>query len=136
MVLLIAFILSAALFAGFLALTAREARTGSRFLAEPRAKLDERLDTFMRAFGHVDMGAFVYHFLRDTSHKLAHDIAHVSLAGVQALEALLRRTVARLRARRLETGNPRQFVEYVTHVKKNLRAKKTEVKETTPSEVE
>lgn len=112
-------LLSGALFAGFLALTAREARTGVRMLAKSRDAFDARVQVLTATFGHIDLSAFVFHFLRDAMKRVAHDIAHVTLAFVQALERLLRRLVVRMRARTpLHRGNPRAYVEYMTRGKR------------------
>ncbi|GEM_PF-1991500 len=125
MALAIAFVLSLALFSGFLYLTKREALAGFRFLPRVREALDNELRVVEHTLTHVDASALIFHFVQSVGKRVVHDLAHIALAAVEALHMMLRRFVVRLRAHTpVHKGNPRAFVEYVTGVKKNLRAPK------------
>ncbi len=127
MVLAIALLAAVALLSGFLFLTAREARTGSRAFPAFRSSLDAKVVSFTHAFDKVDVSATALGFTRALGKRVVHDIAHVSLAGVEALQAALHRFVERLKARE-QVGAPRPFVEYVSKVKRVLRVNREEGK--------
>lgn len=129
MVLAIAFLASVALLSGFLFLTAREARTGSRAFPSFRSSLDAKVASFTHAFDKVDVSATALGFARTLGKRVVHDVAHVSLALVEALQAALHRFVTRLKARE-QAGAPRPFVTYVSKVKRVLRVNREERKET------
>ena len=127
MVLAIAFLASVALLVGFLLLTAREARTGSRAFPALRSSLDAKVGTFIHAFDRVDVSATAVGFVRTLIKRVVHDIAHVSLAFVEALQAALRSFIERMKARE-QAGTPRPFVTYVSKVKRVLRVNREEKK--------
>ena len=132
MIYVILILASVALFAGFLAWTAREARTGTRLFANVRDAFDEQVATSTKMLGQVDLAALIFHFLRDALKRVVHDVAHVSLALVEALQGMLRRLVVRLRGHTpLHRGNPGAFVEYMT---RGTRAAKKDVESAAPSE--
>lgn len=116
------FLVSLLLFVGFLFLTKYEARAGTRVLAPSRASLDERTEFLFTAFKHIDASALIMHGIRDVLKKVVHDIAHLLLATVEALQKFLRRTVVRLKEKTpLHRGNPRAFIEHMKSAKKEYR---------------
>src|SRR3989338_9918767 len=95
----VAILISLALLAGFLLLTRFETRRGTRFFSVYRAALDARTERAMFIFTHVDFESFVKEQSRLLFARVAHDIAHLSLLVVRAVERLLTRLVKHLRIR-------------------------------------
>lgn len=116
------FLVSLLLFVGFLLLTHHETRVGRRVLATSRASLDERTSFLFAAFKHIDASALIMHGIQDVLKKVVHDIAHLLLATVEALQKFLRRTLVRLKEKTpLHRGNPRAFIEHMNSAKRERR---------------
>ena len=116
------FVTSRLLFVGFLLLTRHEAEVGRRMFAASRASFDEKTSFLFAAFKHIDASALIVHGIRDVLKKVVHDIAHLLLATVEALQKFLRRTVVRLKeSTPLHRGNPRAFIEHMKSAKKDRR---------------
>lgn len=99
----------AALFFGFLLLTALEARRGSRILSRQREALDEQVERVSTAVGHLDLPTLTTHVVRTGAERLLHDAVHVILYSVRLAERLLARAARHLRGRQAaapHTGNP------------------------------
>lgn len=126
------------LLAGFLMLTAVEARRGVRLFAPLRAKLDENVAQASEELSRVDLAVFVLHLLRDATHRVLHDVAHLSLLLIRAIERELTHLVKHVRSSRTpiapEMKEQSPVKKAAWYVKKALQ-KSREV-ETTPSGVE
>ncbi len=97
---LIAIAVLVLLLGGFLVFVGFEERSGRRFLAGRRYKLDSRVERTAFILRHVDWGAFSADVARSSIERTIHDIAHGSLIAVRALERFLTRVVRTLRTRR------------------------------------
>ena len=111
---------------GFLILTQYETAHGVRFFASRRSKLDRAIARIQFIFSHVDLAAFLRDEVRRLAERAGHDIVHLSLQLVRAVERELTRLVRTLRARQaaLEEplGNTRTFVKTLTDFKMHLKA--------------
>jgi hypothetical protein len=122
-----------ALFAGFLALTKREAHTGARLFSLVRSKLDVFVERFHFVLVHVDLEAFLKHESRAFLTRLVHDTVHISLLIVRAVERVLTRAIRQLRTRhnipalRSESGRP--FVKTISQFKRHLEATRPPIPE-------
>ena len=120
-----------ALIVGFFVLTWYEAEHGVRFLAARRSRLDQDVERVAFAFAHIDFGAFLREEVRHIIVRIGHDIAHLSLVVVRAVERLLTRLVRRLRTpRALDTEpreNAREFVKTLSEFKEQLNATHPEI---------
>jgi hypothetical protein len=99
---LVSILVSIALLAGFLALTAREARTGRRVLKGARRSLDREAGRVEFVFAHVDFASALRALLIAAGERAAHDLAHGILVAVRLVERLLTRAVRALRTRRAQ----------------------------------
>lgn len=128
---LIFILITLALFAGFFALTKYEAERGMRFFAPSRARLDREVERVEFIVAHVDLGAFVYDEVRHFMSRVGHDIVHLSLIVVRAVERLLTRLVRYMRIRHAETAAPREstraFVKELSDFKDHLEATRPEI---------
>ncbi|OGG78586.1 hypothetical protein A3A36_01850 [Candidatus Kaiserbacteria bacterium RIFCSPLOWO2_01_FULL_52_12b] len=120
-----------ALIAGFFILTWYEAERGVRFFAAQRSRLDQNVERISFAFAHIDFGAFLREEMRHLIVRISHDIAHLSLMVVRAVERLLTRLVRRLRTpRALDTAprdSAREFVKTLSEFKGQLNATHPEI---------
>ncbi|MFZ1987903.1 MAG: hypothetical protein WAV21_02630 [Minisyncoccia bacterium] len=117
---------SITVFASFLLLTWYEQKRGMRFFSEKRALLDTEVSRLVFVYTHVDFGSLVRTTFRSVVERVAHDIAHVSLTAIRALERVLTRAVRALRARRAagaakDTPSPSAFASSMSHFKRQLR---------------
>jgi hypothetical protein len=97
---LLLIIASIALFAGFFGVTVVEARTGTRYFAGVRAKLDKRVARTSFIIKHVDWLEFFTHLVQSFIERVLHDLAHWTLIAVRFLERELTNVVRYLRDRR------------------------------------
>ncbi|HVM59090.1 MAG TPA: hypothetical protein VMT80_02075 [Candidatus Paceibacterota bacterium] len=123
---------SLVLCAGFLALTAYERRRGARVFARARDAFDRRVEHAAFLFSHVDFAAFLREESLRLLHKASHDIAHVSLIAVRAVERGLTRLVRNLRTRRASERlapreTSREFVRTLSDFKGHLEATRPEM---------
>jgi hypothetical protein len=122
-----------ALFAGFLLLTRYEERRGVRTLALTRTDIDARVERLTFILTHVDFESFTREQLRVLAVHVAHDIAHLSLLSVRAVERLLSRLVKHLRTRHgIETASsaaPRAFVKTMSEFKQTLASTRPPIPE-------
>lgn len=137
MVYILFILLSLALLLGFLALTTVETRRGVRVFAPLRAKLDE-LAQASEELSRVDLAVFVLHLLRDATHRVLHDLAHLSLLLIRAIERELTRLVKHVRSNRTpiapEMKEQSPVKKAAWYVRKALQ--KSRETETTPAGVE
>jgi len=131
MVYLLFILATIALLGGFFALTQYEARRGARLFAEKRALLDRNIERVAFIIEHVDLGAYLRDEVRHLVGRISHDIAHLSLLAVRAVERLLTRLVRYLRSRHavrtLPRENVREFVKTLSDFKGTLKATHPEV---------
>jgi len=131
MVYLLFILATIALLGGFFALTQYEARRGARLFAEKRARLDRNIERVAFIIEHVDLGAYLRDEVRHLVGRISHDIAHLSLLAVRAVERLLTRLVRYLRSRHavrtLPRENVREFVKTLSDFKGTLKATHPEV---------
>jgi hypothetical protein len=99
---LISILVSIALLAAFLALAAREGKTGRRAFAGFRRSLDREAGRVEFVFAHVDFASALRALLVAAGERLAHDLAHGILLAVRLAERLLTRAVRALRTRRAQ----------------------------------
>lgn len=95
MAILIAIVVLAVLFFGFIALTAAEAKSGRRALRGVRARLDAHVASLKSVHAelpHVARKSFV-----SALSVLAHEVAHSLLIGIRAIERALTRATRSLR---------------------------------------
>jgi hypothetical protein len=127
---LIFIIIASLLLGGFFALTGYEARRGSRYFALERDRLDRNVERVEFIWQHVDLAAFVRDEIRRLAGRLSHDIAHLSLQTVRAVERLLTRLVRYLRSKHaIEVGpreNVREFVKTLSDFKDQLKTPQPE----------
>lgn len=130
---LISILLSLALVIGFYLLTCYEVRSGVRFLATYRVRLDKKVKSIEFIFEHVDFNAFFREETRRILVRGGHAIAHHSLKGVRAVEHLLTRLVRHLRTRHAVDTTPgentREFVKTLADFKDRLKQSQPEVVE-------
>lgn len=123
---LIAIIIAFVLLCGFFALTDYEARRGTRYFAFHRARLDENVERVEFIWQHVDLGAFLRDEVRRLAGRLSHDIVHLSLQTVRAVERVLTRLVRYLRSKHaIDVGpreNVREFVKTLSEFKDQLKS--------------
>jgi hypothetical protein len=119
------------LFLAFMALTLTEARTGTRLLAAPRAKLDQQVERAMFVVNHVNWADFISHVVQSFFARLAHDIAQTTLIAVRFLERELTRIVRYMRDRRPNVLAPTPsrespITQTTAYLKKTLHLSKEE----------
>ncbi|MHB8660358.1 MAG: hypothetical protein ACYC75_00240 [Minisyncoccota bacterium] len=123
---LIFILVTLALLAGFSLLTWYETERGIRLFAPLRMRLDQRVERVEFVLSHVDLSAFLRDAIRALARRVAHDVAHLSLQAVRAVERLLTRLVRRFRMRQAVTaaprGNARAFVKTLSDFKNGLKA--------------
>ncbi|MEK7145103.1 MAG: hypothetical protein AAB794_04605 [Patescibacteria group bacterium] len=128
---LIFILVTIALLGGFLALTDYEVRRGTRFFALQRARLDHTVERAEFIFTHIDFGAFVRDEIRAFVARMGHDIAHLFLQAIRAVERLLTRFVRYMRSRHeADTApgeNVREFVKTLSDFKGSLKATHPEI---------
>ncbi len=114
--------------AGFLALVSFEERRGSRIiLAGQRYRLDLTVARISFVVKHVDWGAFINDLVRTSVERATHDIAHMALVAVRALERQLTQVVRTLRARRDQpllaprADRPSRIQTAISYVKKTVQ---------------
>ncbi len=126
-------LISLVLLIGFLGVGEYEARRGARLFAAQRTRLDEGVARAEFILSHIDLIAFLRDELRRTAHRISHDIAHLSLQTVRAVERLLTRLVRSLRpphsADVAPRGDAREFVKTLSDFKDRLKATRPEVGE-------
>lgn len=124
-------LITLALLTGFFALTRYEARRGARFFEPQRAHLDRSVARGEFILQHVDFGAFLRAEVYRAANRAGHEIAHLSLQGVRAVERLLTRLVRHLRTQRVPEDTPRvsarEFVKTLSDFKGRLRETRPEV---------
>lgn len=122
---LISILIATLVFFGFLLLTYYESRRGVRFFATARYRLDKRAARAQFLFEHVDWGAFTAHLTKTSLNTVAHDIAHVTLIAVRAVERFLTRAVSALRRNRerdaLPSAGASRLQSGMAYLKQNLR---------------
>jgi hypothetical protein len=113
-----------ALLIGFFALTMYETKRGARLFARERERFDAQTARAVFVFTHVDFAAFVRDTALHLAHRFTHDVAHLSLTAVRAVERLLTRLVRYLRVQHPEDvapqGNAREFVKTLSDFKGHL----------------
>ncbi|MBU6388825.1 hypothetical protein KGQ72_03060 [Patescibacteria group bacterium] len=123
---LISILGSLTLLFGFLALTWYEERRGQRLFAERRARFDRQVTRVEYILAHVDLWAFMREEVRRVVGRIGHDIAHISLQVVRAVERLLTRLVRYFRTRHEIDMTPREsarpFVKTLSDFKDRLKA--------------
>lgn len=123
-------LISLALAAGFLALTAYETERGVRFFGDFRMRLDRDVERVEFIIANVDLAAFLRDEIERLAHKIGHDIAHLTLQVVRAAERLLTRTVRHLRTKESMDAPreaSREFVKTLSDFKGHLEATRPEV---------
>lgn len=131
MVPLLLIIVSLVAFGGFFALTWYETTHGVRVLARERAELDRQIGRIIFIWENVDLAAFareeIEHFMR----RVGHDVVHLSLQAVRAVERLLTRLVRHFRVRQAVEEGPREtareFVKTLSDFKEGLSAVHPEI---------
>lgn len=131
MIYLVFIVATFALLGGFFALTSYEMRRGARYFAIERNRLDHMVGHLVFISQRVDLGAFFRDEVRRLLGRLSHDIAHLSLQTVRAIERLLTRLVRYLRSRHggdtVPSENVREFVKTLSEFKDGLKATHPEV---------
>lgn len=121
---LIFILITLALLIGFFVLSEYETRRGMRLFARARTHLDENIERVEFVLTHVNLGAFVREEMRHIVHRIAHDIAHLSLQAVRFIERFLTHTVQYLRSRHavdvMPHENAREFVKTLSDFKNKL----------------
>ena len=107
MALAIAILVVAVLLVGFFMLTGMEERSGKRFFARSREKLDAQAEHVYDVAKHVDPGPLAFHALQAAVDYVVHEVAHVFLILVRGLERFLTRSVRSLRGRAEEGTDAR-----------------------------
>lgn len=124
MALLIALLVSGLLLAGFLALTAVEAKSGRRMFAPMRAKLDAEVAHAAGVLRRADLGALFFHGLRALLEYLVREGVHAVLALVRAAERLLTGVARELRSREEMLMSSRTFLSaWLTRAKRRFGKK-------------
>ncbi|HVB19665.1 MAG TPA: hypothetical protein VNF51_00020 [Candidatus Paceibacterota bacterium] len=120
-----------ALLIGFLILTWYEEVHGARLFAPFRSRFDRDVGRIQFVLTHADFWAFLRDEMRHGARRIAHDIAHISLQAVRAVEHLLTRLVRHFRTRQVSTAAPREsaraFVKTLSEFKGGLEATRPEI---------
>ena len=136
---LLAILISAGLFTGFLLFTLLERKFGMRLLAGPRTTLDRQVSRLAFIVRHIDFGKFFLHIVRTVVGTITHDVVAVVLRAVRSFDRFLSSIVHRLRKPKDESlapGTGSRFVKTMSYFKKNLQnphAPQTQVDATTPA---
>jgi len=124
MVHLIFILITLVLFIGFFLLSGYETRKGMRVFSRKRAYLDEQVTHAEFIFAHVDFGSFLREEAQHIARTIAHDVAHISLQAVRAVERFLTHLVRYLRSKRAidiaPRGTAREFVKTLSDFKEHL----------------
>lgn len=116
-----------ALLVGFVVLTRYEVQHGVRFFVNSRARFDGFIGRIEFIIEHVDLLAFVRDEVHHAVMSLGHQIAHLTLQAVRAVERILTRIVRHLRTKHEEEVAPREtareFVKTLSDFKETLNAK-------------
>jgi hypothetical protein len=122
---LVFLLVSFALLLGFFVLTRYETSKGARVYALKREQLDAFVGRIELIVEHVDLGVFLRDELRHLVGRIGHDIVHLSLTVVRAVERVLTRLVRRLRTHpEVDTApreTAREFVKVLSEFKDNLK---------------
>jgi hypothetical protein len=127
--------ISLLLLLAFMALTLTEARTGTRFLAVPRARLDTWVTRASFLVEHVNWSEFIAHLVQSLAARIAHDIVHWTLMAVRFAERQLTRAMRYLRDSRPnvlapQPSRPPILTQMQTYVRKMIgRRSKEKVEE-------
>lgn len=131
MIPLIFIIISLALLAGFMVLTKYEAKSGVRYQAEYRTRIDRHVERIEFILAHVDLGEFLHNEVRHLISQTGHSIVHVSLIVVRAVERLLTRAIRHQHANEEVTAEPvastREYVKTLSEFKEQLDATHPEI---------
>lgn len=131
MMYLVFIIITLVLLGSFFALTGYEIRRGARYFGVERDRFDHAVEHIALISQRVDLGAFFRDEVRRLLGRLSHDIAHLSLQTVRAVERLLTRLVRYLRSRHggdtAPSENVREFVKTLSEFKDGLKATHPEV---------
>lgn len=124
---LILILASLALLVGFGVVVSYEGHTGARFFESRRGVLDAWVDRMTFIVTHIDFAAFVREEGKRLMARVGHDVAHLTLQLVRAVERLLTRVVRVLRVHRerreeapRETSRP--FVKTLSDFKGDLKS--------------
>ncbi len=120
------------LLGGFFILSDYEAKSGVRVFARERSRLDASVEKAEFILTHVDLGAFLREEVRHLASRVAHDIAHLTLIAVRAVERVLTNLVRHLRknGHAIDTPpheNAREFVKTLSDFKGHLEKTRPEV---------
>ena len=129
---LIFIIITIALLVGFFVLSDYETRRGTRAFAEKRARLDGEVEKIEFVLANVDIVAFLREESNIIAQRIMHDVAHISLTVVRAVERFLTRIVRRLRMEHkvVDTGpreNAREFIQTLSDFKDQLKETPPEI---------
>ncbi len=128
---LIILLISLGFLVGFLVLTEYEMRRGVRVCSVQRQWIDEHAERAEFLFQHVDLSGFVRSEIERVVARVGHDLVHLSLQVVRAVERLLTRAVRYLRSRHATDEAPREqareFVKTLADFKGSLKATHPEV---------
>ena len=126
MIYLIFIFVTLTLLVGFFMLTDYETKRGARFYSQYRDRLDRIVERTEFIIANVNLGEFMRDEIRHFASRMGHDIAHISLIAVRAIERLLTNLVRRLRAHpEVDTApreTAREFVKTLSDFKDNLKA--------------
>jgi len=126
-------VVSVLLFVGFILLTWYEAGGGVRVFDAQRRSLDTTTERLTFILEHVDFESFTREQFRVLVAHVAHDLAHLSLVFVRALERPLTQLVKNLRTRHgIETAShaaPRAFVKTMSEFKQHLTSTRPPIPE-------
>ncbi len=119
------------MFLAFMALTLMEVRTGTRFLAVPRAHLDQWVSRASFIMEHVNWSEFLAHLVQSLAARIAHDIVHWTLIVVRFAERQLTRAMRYLRNSRPnvlapQPSRPPILTQVQTYVRKMIGRRKGE----------
>ncbi len=121
------------LLTGFFLLAGYEARSGVRYFADHRSRLDKHVERIEFILAHIDLGAFLRSEVRHFAGQVGHGIVHVSLVAVRSVEKLLTRVIRHQHAKNEVDAVPvestREFVKTLSEFKEQLDATHPEVRD-------
>jgi len=119
------------LLSGFLALTWYETGRGVRFYASSRTRLDQNVERIEFILAHIDLSAFLRDEIRHFARRIGHDIVHLSLVVVRAVERTLTRLIRYFHMRQAVDIAPREsareFVKTLADFKNGLKGTHPEI---------
>ena len=123
MIELILILVAITLFILWIALVRFEVRRGRRFFPRLRAALDGQVMQVTDHAARAEVGAVIATGTRKGLDRVLHDIAHLSLIAVRAVERVLTQTVRSLRTKRAENAAPQapSFASNMKDFKNELR---------------